>query len=111
MEYREDLWDEMVLRVSKHFNVTADFDFMLFVIGIQELGTGMTKYTRDEKWDIINLGKCRLFANLGYLEQSGKDEDGWPCFTEVKSVKGLTPSFQNHILKKAMLEYFSEVLN
>jgi hypothetical protein len=111
MEYKEELWEELVLKVSKHFKVTADFDFMLFMVGVQELGTGMTKYTRDEKWDIINLGKCQLLTLLGYLQQSGKDSAGWPEFQEIKSTKGITPNLMNHLLKGAMIYYFNEQLN
>ncbi len=110
MAYSEDIWNETVLRVSKHFSVTAEFDFMLFVVGIQELGTGMTQYTRSEKWDIINLGKCRLLTNLGYLEQTGKDKDGWPEFEAIKNVKSLSPNLQKRLLKEAMIAYFDEVL-
>ena len=110
MTYSEDIWNETVLRVSKHFSVTAEFDFMLFVVGIQELGTGMTQYTRDEKWDIINLGKCRLLTNMGYLEQTGKDKDGWPEFEAIKNVKSLSPNLQKRLLKQAMISYFHEVL-
>lgn len=110
MEYSEESWNETVLKVSKHFKVTAEFDFMLFVIGIQELGTGMTKYSRDEKWDIINLGKCCLLAQLGYLRVTGKDRDNWLEFEEIKSVKSLSPTFQKRILKQAMIVYFDQVL-
>lgn len=110
MEFSEDIWNEIELRVSKHFKVTADFDFMLFVIGIQELGTGMTEYTRDEKWDIINLGKCRLLERLGYLQQSGKDREGWPEFEVIKNVRSLSPNLQKRLLKQEMVLYFDEVL-
>jgi hypothetical protein len=110
MEYNEDTWEEAVLRVSKHFKVTADFDFMLFVIGIQARGTGFKSYSRDEKWDLINLGKCLMLEESGYLRQSGEDQEEWPVFEEIKSVKGLSPSFQKHLLKKSMTEYFSKVL-
>lgn len=110
MEYSEDKWNETVLRVSKHFKVTAEFDFMLFVIGIQDLGKGFTQYSRDEKWDLINLGKCRLLTRLGYLKEVGRDNEDWPEFEEVRNVKSLSPTFQKRLLKQAMIEYFDEVL-
>ncbi len=101
-----DFWDETVLNVSKHFKVTADFDFMLFVIGVQEKGSGMGQYSREEKWDLINLGKCTMFTLLGYLENIGADEDGWPKFKEIKKIKGFSPSYQKRLLKTAMIKYF-----
>ncbi|PWE00946.1 hypothetical protein [Marinilabilia rubra] len=105
MEYNAENWDLMVLEISKRFKVTADFDFMLFLIGIQELGQGMKPYERQEKMDLINLGKCTLLSEQGYLEAGGRDEEGWPQFKEVKSLKSLTPSFMNHLLKRAAYDY------
>lgn len=110
-EYTEEQWDELVLKVSKQFKVTADFDFMLFIIGMHVRGLGFRHYSRDEKWDMINLGKCTLFELLGYLKQSGSDEQGWPRFDVIKNVNTFTPSMQKHLLKKAMLHYLNQIMN
>jgi hypothetical protein len=83
---------------------------MLFIIGIQELGSGMRPYERQEKMDLINLGKCTLLAQSGYLETTGKDEEGWPAFKEIKALNSLTPSFLNYQLKQAAFEYLSAKL-
>ncbi len=107
----EEQWDELVLKISKHFKVTADFDFMLFIIGIQERGTGFRPYPRNEKNDLINLGKCNLFELLGYIKRSGNDDEGWPKFDVIKNVSTITPGMQKQLLKKAMHQYFSQVLN
>lgn len=111
MEYNQENWDLLELEISKRFKVTADFDFMLFLIGIQELGSGMRPYERQEKMDLINLGKCTLLSRSGYLKESGNDEEGWPQFEEVKSLKSLTPSFLNYRLKQAAFEYLTEKLH
>lgn len=109
--YNEDRWEELVLKVSQQFKVTADFDFMLFIIGLNERGLGFRPYSREEKWDLINLGKCKLFEQLGYLRQTGHDGQGWPAFEILKSVNTLTPSLQKHLLKKAMVTYLDQVMN
>jgi len=110
-EYTEEQWNDLVLKVSKQFKVTADFDFMLFIIGMHERGLGFRHYSKDEKWDLINLGKCRLFEVLGYLKQSGNDDQEWPKFDVLKTVGTLTPTLQKHLLKKAMIKYLNGVLN
>jgi hypothetical protein len=74
-------------------------------IGIQELGKGMKPYERQEKMDLINLGKCTLLSREGYLQPTGRDEEGWPQFVEVKKLKSLTPSLINYFLKKSAFEY------
>ncbi|MFO8000332.1 MAG: hypothetical protein R6U46_03745 [Marinilabilia sp.] len=111
MTFNEENWDQLVLKISKRFKVTADFDFMLFIIGVQELGEGMRPYSREEKMDLINLGKCTLLKQSGYLEVEGKDEEGWPKFKENESLKSLTPSFLNYTLKRAAFDYLTEKLH
>ena len=110
MTYNEENWDQLVLAVSKRFNVTADFDFMLFLIGLQELGEGMRPYSREEKMDLINLGKCTVLARDGYLEKNGYDEGGWPVFRENDSLQALTPSLLNYTLKRSVFDYLNEKL-
>lgn len=108
MTYNEENWDQLVLEISKRFSVTADFDFMLFLIGVQERGEGMRPYSREEKMDLINLGKCAALTRAGYLEENGYDEEGWPAFRENDSLQSLTPSFLNYTLKKAVFDYLNE---
>ncbi|MGM0375855.1 MAG: hypothetical protein ACQEQ0_03705 [Bacteroidota bacterium] len=110
MTYNEENWDQLVLEISKRFSVTADFDFMLFLIGVQELGEGMRSYTREEKMDLINLGKCAALARSGYLERNGYDKEGWPLFRDKESLKSFTPSFLNYTLKRAVFDYLNEKL-
>ena len=111
MIYNEENWDRLVLELSKRFKVTADFDFILFLIGIQELGQGMRSYSRQEKMDLINLGKCTLLCREGYLKPDGIDIEGWPKFKEIKTLKNLTPSLINYMLKKSAFEYLKQQLN
>jgi len=110
MTYNEENWDSLVLEVSKRFGVVADFDFILFLIGVQELGEGMRPYSREEKMDLINLGQCTLLTWSGYLEKEGVDEAGWPVFHEKESLKGLSPSFFKFLLKRAAFYYLNENL-
>jgi hypothetical protein len=110
-EFSEDQWNELVLSVSKQFKVTADFDFILFIIGMHERGLGFRHYSREEKWDLLNLGKCTLFELLGFLRQSGKDDQDWPAFEVLKNVNTLTPTLQKHLLKRAMIHYLNKVMH
>lgn len=111
MTYNQDNWNLLELEISKRFKVTADFDFMLFLIGIQERGTGIRPYERQEKMDLINLGKCTLLTEEGYLKRKDNDEDGWPGFEEIKNLKSLTPTFLNATLKRAAYNYLTEKLH
>lgn len=107
MENWENNWIEIQAKVSDHFKVEADFNFMLFMIGIQDIGSGLTSYTRDEKMDIINLGKCRLLTNCGYLRQISTTKGDWPAFEEVIPLGEINPLKMENILKAEMVSYFT----
>lgn len=103
-------WEELLLKVSKKFNILADFEFLLFLIGIQERGKGFIKYSKEEKMDMINLARCILFEKEGFYKQTSTDKDGWPQFDVVKQVDDLLPSYREKILKHAMIEYLNDKL-
>ncbi len=103
-------WEELLLTISKRFNVLADFDFLLFLIGIQERGTGFIKYSKEEKMDMIDLARCILFERLGYYQKSPSDSDGWPNFDIIKPVDNMAPSQREQMLKNEMIAYFKENL-
>ncbi len=102
-------WDELRLRLSKQFQVSADYEFILFIVGIQELGQGFRDFSRQEKMDLISLARCRVLVRLGYLKETGVDGQGWPIFETLKSMDSMLASYQNQLIKKGMIEYFQEV--
>jgi hypothetical protein len=51
---------------------------MLFLIGIQELGSGQQKFTKDDKVNLIHIAVCRLLEPFGYYKFSHYNEEGWP---------------------------------
>jgi hypothetical protein len=104
-EFEKD-WDELILQTSKRFKVSADVEFLLFVVGLQELGQGFRPFSRAEKMDLMNMARCHLFCELGYLKKTGIDDQGWPVFETQKSMDGLLPSYQNQLIKKALIDYF-----
>ncbi len=110
MESSNSKWEELLLKVSKKFNILADFEFLLFLIGIQEKGTGYIKYSKEEKMDLINLARCVLFESRGFYKQDGIDEEGWPKFKIIKELKDYTPSEREKILKEEMINYLSDKL-
>lgn len=109
-EYSEVRWNETLLKVSHFFKVTADYEFMLFIIGLHERGTGFKHYSKEEKMDLMNLGQCILFSQLGYLKATGLDSDNWPQFEHLKPTHSLTPSFRKNRLRAAMITYFDKML-
>ncbi|TAJ13307.1 hypothetical protein DMA11_09460 [Marinilabiliaceae bacterium JC017] len=103
----EQTWNDLLLRASKHFKVSADVEFLLFITGVQELGQGIRSFSRSEKMDLINLGRCHIFCLAGYLEETGKDEEGWPLFKTIKPMDSMLPAYQHQLIKKGLIQYFN----
>ncbi|MBK3516294.1 hypothetical protein JIV24_03005 [Carboxylicivirga sp. N1Y132] len=102
-------WDELILKVSKHFKVSAEYEFILFVLGIQEMGWGFREYSKTEKMDLINVARCRTLVRQGYIKETGIDGEGFPIFEASPKLKSMMPSFQNQLIKKGLIEYFKTV--
>ncbi len=102
-------WDKLILRLSKHFKVTAEYEFILFMMGIQEMGIGFKEFSKTEKMDLINVARCRILARSGYIKETGIDPGGWPIFEAQPKLKSMMPSYQNQIIKKGIIEYFKKV--
>jgi hypothetical protein len=72
-------WTELQEKISKDFDSELpDMKVMLFLIGVQELGKGPSKFSKREKEELMHIANCRLFSELGFYELEGVDQDGWP---------------------------------
>lgn len=79
---------------------------ILYLIGIQELGTGKQEYSKDDKVNLIHIAVCRLLQPFGFFEFSHYDDDGFPHFTEKEPMPELKPNEQSLLMKKAVIQYF-----
>lgn len=106
MENLELQWLELIKGLEKNFGGELDLSAILFLIGVQELGKGFRKYTKDEKVDIMHIATCRLLEKYGYYEFLGNDEEGWPHWKRLKKLPPLNSKEQTILMKQAILEYF-----
>ena len=104
------LWDEVELFFVKTFDTEKhpQIDTMLFLIGVQELGSGQQKYTKDDKLNILHIAVCRLLEPFGYYKFKEYDDDGYPHFDEVTPLPELKPNEQQILMKKAIIQYFMD---
>ena len=86
-----------------------DFQTVLFLIGIQELGLIQHDFTKEEKWDLMHIAVCKLLSYDGYYEFQGRDADGWPHYKMLKNPPGEGPEEQENFLKKYVIQYFDEL--
>jgi hypothetical protein len=103
----KDKWDSLLKNLDKQFGEEPDLQVVLFLIGVQELGKGPQKFSKDEKQDLMHIAVCRLLSTFGYYELIGHDQDGWPHWKMVNKLPPLSLREQDLLLKQAAVEYFS----
>jgi len=102
----EKTWNETVSKISASFGEKLDYAAILFLIGVQELGQDYQKYKKDEKLELMHVGICSLLVPYGYYTFVGRDEEGWPHFERNGDLPNLTPTEQELLVKKAIVNYF-----
>ena len=84
-----------------------DLQAVLFLIGIQELGSVKSKFTKEEKQDLMHIAVCTLLSADGYYTLQGLDGDGWPHFTQIRPVPTQGIKEQERMLKEKIIQYFN----
>ena len=105
-----ELWSKVEEFFVENFDTDKhpQIDTILFLIGVQELGSGQQKYTKDDKLNILHIAVCRLLEPFGYYKFSHYDEDGYPHFDEVEKLPELKPNEKQILMKKAVIQYFMD---
>ncbi|MBI1343919.1 MAG: hypothetical protein GC171_13380 [Terrimonas sp.] len=99
-------WWNLEAKLVERFNKKPDLETLLFLIGIQEFGQIKEKFTKEQKQDLMHVAVCSLFAQSGYYEMMGKDNEGWPHFRQLKPLPELNAKEQEDFLKDHILLYF-----
>lgn len=86
-----------------------DLQTVLFLIGIQELGRiPRSRFTKEEKRDLMHVAVCTLLEPEGFMSFTGRDQDGWPHWQEIKpfTLKGVQEQEAYLILR--VIDYFKK---
>ena len=99
--------------LAPRFGTDIDEQAILFLIGVQELGKGKQKFSKNEKLDVMHIAICTLLTPYGYYEYEGLDADGWPHWKVNEKLPPLKPMQQQLLIKQAIVEYFkvNELVN
>lgn len=99
-------WERLQITLKERFGGETDYDAILFLIGLQELGKPFKKYKKDQKLEIMHIAICTLLEPYGFYEFMGRDEEGWPHWKLVESLPHLEPKQQNKLIIDAIIDYF-----
>jgi hypothetical protein len=105
-----ELWQKVEFFFEKNFQTDKNtpIEAMLFIIGVQELGSGKQNYSKDDKINIIHIAVCRLLEPYGYYKFSHYDNEGFPHFDAIQNLPKLKPNEQQLLMKRAIIQYFTE---
>jgi hypothetical protein len=101
-------WEDIQRDLSQKFGggEFLDLDSIIFLIGVQELGQGFRKFSKDEKINVMHIAICRLLEPFGYYEFDFFDKEGWPHYKTVGQLPSLKPGEQSVLMKEAIVMYF-----
>ena len=88
-----------------------DLNGVLFIVGMQELGKGARRFSKEEKQDLMHIAICKVLSLAGYYELEGLDAEGWPHWKLVKKLPHFDLLEQEKLLKMHVLEYFEKEYN
>ena len=60
-------WRDLVVKLSHRFGEGLDLQAILFLIGLQELGQGYQKLTKNQKLDVIHVAVCALLSQWVFM--------------------------------------------
>ena len=103
----DDLLDQLRELVGKR---PVDLNAVLFLIGVQELGTGPKRFSKEAKQDLMHIAVCRVLSQSGYYTFEGYDKDGWPRWVLAKPIPPGDLLAQEDFIKQHVIGYFKTVL-
>lgn len=101
-------WMQLEHKLVERFGKKPDMETVLFLIGIQEFGDLRSKYTKEQKQDLMHIAVCSLLAQSDYFRLDHYDDEGWPHFIQLKPMPEMGLKEQEDFLKDHILLYFEQ---
>jgi len=99
------------VKASMNQDELPDLQIILLLIGIQESNVVRSKYTKEEKQDLMHVATCHLLSVDGYYELEGIDDEGWPHYKLVRMIPVEGEKAQEQLLKESIINYFNSENN
>jgi len=106
-----DNWNDLCEHLTMMFGIDVDLNGVLFLVGIRERGLTFQNFSKEEKLNLINLGSCTLYHEMGLIEVCGKDADGWPVFRQKALAPIIAEELKIKTLQDCAIRYFKKVFD
>lgn len=102
-------WNDLCEHLSDQFDIDVDLNGVLFLVGIRERGLTIQPFSKEEKLSLINLGSCTLYQEMGLIEKTGTDEQGWPIFAQKTLAPVIPEERKIKVLQDCAVRYFRKI--
>lgn len=102
------IWEKITVQLYDKFGISNEISTILLFIGIQELGQGFKKFSKEEKTDLMHIATCKVLSYRGYYKFKTTDRDNWPVWIRNKALPKLEVGEQENLLKSGIVSYFEE---
>ena len=102
-------WNDLCKTLNDQFGIEVDLNGVLFLVGMRERGLLFQTFTKEEKLNLINLGSCTLYREMGLLSLNGKDRDGWPVFHQNALAPEVPEETKLKTLQDCAIRYFKRI--
>lgn len=101
-------WYELLGFLKERLGIKRELSAVLFIIGLQEEGSGFRKYSQNEKTALIKKAEFELLKKENYYIKIDTEENGEDIWVENpnKDIPG-EPEI-DELLKELSLRYFKE---
>jgi hypothetical protein len=106
-----DNWTDLCGRLSEMFDIEVDLNGVLFLVGIRERGLTFQKFSKEEKLNLIHLGSCTLYREMGLIESDGEDNEGWPLFRQKALAPVIPEERKLKTLQDCAIRYFKKIFD
>ncbi len=103
----QEIWNNLIRFLKQSLGKKpSDLKAVLFLIGVQELGKGNIRFSKEEKQDLIHIATCKVLSYGGYYRLEGLDSDSWPHWKLEKPLPPFDLMNQESLLRHYTIEYF-----
>ncbi len=102
-------WNDLCKTLNELFGIDVDLNGVLFLVGIRERGLSFQHFSKEEKINLINLGSCTLYQQMGLVTRSGTDPDGWPLFHQNALSPVIPEERKLKTLQDCAIRYFQNI--
>lgn len=101
-------WIAVLRQMKDRFGKKPELEAILFLIGMNELGRLIEKFTKEEKQDLMHVAVCKLLSYDGFYRLAGWDDDNWPMWEATENLPQWSNDDQERVIKLNIIRYFEE---